>query len=149
MIALLVVVAVLAFALVGAGVGWSRGWFATAPQLKPAAGQTFPDTFGDRNVRVVTGAEKRTSALYKDSSGRTFTIGLVETNQILTEVAAREQPQFTKTYGGDVHCFNVAKNPRLCHLQLRGGWLSFSSSQEWDGDRIAGIVHDFYAQMKS
>ncbi len=142
-------VAVVVLALVAAGIGWSQGWFGTsAPRLKPAAGQTFPESFGDRNTRVPTTTDKPGSAFYKDSSGRTYTLGITETPLLLKDAASREKAEYTRTYSGDVYCFDVVKNPQMCHKQLAGGWLTFSSAQEWDGERIAGIMNDFYAQLK-
>jgi len=143
-----VVAAVIMIALSG-GCGLVAGpGSATASKLKPVTGQTFPNAFGDRNTRVLTVTERPGSAFYKDSSGRTFTIVLNESSADLAEAAKRQKPENTRTYEPGIVCFNVVTNPQLCHKQIDGGWLTFSSSQEWDGERIAQIMRDFYAQMK-
>lgn len=143
------IVAVLVLALVVGGVGWSQGWFGrSSPTLKPAAGQEFPATFGDGNVQVETSRKTADSAFYRNATGQTFTMGITQTTLLLTEAAKKEKPETTRTYG-EIYCFGVVKSPQLCHRQLAGGWLTFSSSTEWDTERIATIMGDFYAQLKS
>ena len=141
---------VLVLVMAAAGLAWSQGWFApSSPRLKPAVAQTFPDSFGDRNTRIVSVVERPGFAHYKDSSGREFTIAVEVTTLLLTDVATREKAAATRIFGGDVYCFQVQKDPTLCHKQLSGGLLTMSTAQEWDGERMATTLRAFYAQMPS